>query len=59
LNETNGFRSATTFNLGIVAERLGRGFEFDPETCRAVNDPAADRFLYQSMREPWKTEFFG
>lgn len=57
LNESNGFRSSTMFNLGIVAERLGRGFEFDPVTLRAKNDPAADRFLYQSMREPWATEF--
>ena len=57
LNECNGFRSCTMFNLGIVAERLGRGFEFDPVSLRAVNDPAADRFLYQSMREPWATEF--
>ena len=57
LNECNGFRSCTMFNLGIVAERLGRGFEFDPVTLRAKNDPAADRFLYQSMREPWATEF--
>ena len=53
LNESNGFRSCTMFNLGIVAERLGRGFEFDPVTLRAKNDPAADRFLYQSMRSPW------
>jgi hypothetical protein len=58
VNETSGFRSATMFNLGIAAERLGRGFEFDPETLRAVNDPAADRFLYQSMREPWKKEMY-
>ena len=57
LNEQNGFRSCTMFNLGIVAERLGRGFDFDPVTLRAVNDPAADRFLYQSMREPWATKF--
>ena len=61
LNESNGFRSCTMFNLGIVAERLGRGFDFDPETLRAVDDEAADRFLYQEsrMREPWKTEMFG
>ena len=57
LNETNGFRSCTRFNLGIVAERLGRGFRFDPETLHAVDDPAAERFLYQPMREPWATEF--
>ena len=59
LNESNGFRSCTMFNLGIVAERLGRGFRFDPETLHAVDDPAADRFLYQTMREPWRKEMWG
>jgi len=59
LNETNGFRSCTMFNLAIVAERLGRGFKFDPVTLRAVNDEAADRFLYQSMRQPWANEMWG
>ncbi len=59
LNESNGFRSCTMFNLGIAAERLGRGFKFDPVTLRAVNDPAADRFLYQSMRAPWQKEMWG
>ena len=59
LNEANGFRSSTMFNLGIVAWRLGRGFEFDPVTLHAKNDPAAERFLYQEMREPWRTEMWG
>ena len=58
LNESNGFRSCTMFNLGIAAERLGRGFEFDPVTLHAKNDPAADRFLYQSMRSPWDREMW-
>ena len=57
LNESNGFRSCTMFNLAIVAERLGRGFRFDPDTLHAVDDDAAERFLYQSMREPWASEF--
>ena len=57
LNEQNGFRSCTMFNLGIVAERLGRGFEFDPVKLKAKNDEAADRFLYQQMRQPWQDEF--
>lgn len=56
LNERNGFRSSSMFNLGIVAWRLGRGFNFDPETLHAVDDPAAERYLYQPMREPWMTE---
>ena len=59
LNEQNGFRSCTMFNLAIVAERLGRGFEFDPVALRAKNDPAADRFLYQTMRSPWDREMWG
>ena len=57
INEDSGFRSCTMFNLGIVAERLGRGFDFDPVALKAVNDPAADRFLFQRMREPWEKEF--
>ena len=59
LNEANGFRSASMFNLGIVAWRLGRGFEFDPVTLHAKDDPAAERFLCQEMREPWRTEMWG
>ncbi len=59
LNEKNGFRSSTMFNLGIVAWRLGRGFDFDPVTLHAKNDPAAERFLYQSMRDPWAKEMWG
>lgn len=53
LNERNGFRSCTVVNLGITAMRLGRGFKFDPEKLMAVNDPAADAFIYQQMRAPW------
>ena len=59
LNESNGFRSCTMFNIAIVAERLGRGFKFNPETLHAVDDPAAERFLYQSMRAPWHKEMYG
>lgn len=61
LNEANGFRSSTMFNLAIVAWRLGRGFEFDPVTLHAKNDEAAERFLYQDdmMRQPWREEMFG
>ena len=59
LNESNGFRSCTMFNIAIVAERLGRGFKFDPVSLHAVDDPAAERFLYQSMRAPWHKEMYG
>ena len=59
LNERNGFRSCTIFNLAIVAMRLGRGFRFDPVALRAVDDPAADAFIRQPMRQPWEREMFG
>lgn len=59
LNESNGFRSCTMFNLGIVAERLGRGFDFDPISLHAVDDEAAERFLYPMMRRPWSHEMYG
>ena len=58
LNESNGFRSCTMFNLAIAAERLGRGFEFDPVKLVAKDDEAANRFLYQDMREPWSSMFW-
>jgi len=57
LNECNGFRSCTMFNLAIAAERLGYGFKFDPVSLVADSE-AANRFLYQSMREPWQEEFW-
>ena len=47
-------------HIGTVAlgtGRLGVGFDFDPEALCAVGDSAADRYLYQSMREPWASEF--
>jgi myo-inositol 2-dehydrogenase/D-chiro-inositol 1-dehydrogenase len=49
LNERNGFRSCTIVNLGIIAMRLGRGYKFDPVKLQAVNDPAADAFIYQQI----------
>jgi len=53
LNEQNGFRSATIVNLALVSMRLGRGFAFDPDKLCAVTDPAADKFIYQQMRDKW------
>ena len=58
LNEQNGFRSASMFNLAVVAERLGRGFDFDPIALHAVHDEAAERFLYPTLRAPWDEAFY-
>ncbi len=53
LNETNGFWSSTLVNLGIVAVRLGRTLNFDPEKLEFVNDEGANRLINPPMRAPW------
>ena len=56
LNEDRAFRSATMVNLASAAWRTGRGFKFDQVSFCAEGCPAANRFLHQSTREPWRTE---
>ena len=53
LNESNGHRSSTIVNLGIMAVRLGRTLRYDPVAQRCVNDEAANRLIDQPMRAPW------
>lgn len=53
LNESNGFRSATMVNLGIIAVRLGRTLNFDPEKLEFIDDEGANRLINQPMRAPW------
>ena len=53
LNETNGFRSATLVNMGIVAVRLGRTLHFDPDKLEFIDDEGANRLINQPMRAPW------
>ncbi|MFV0268741.1 MAG: hypothetical protein ACK5HT_16570, partial [Draconibacterium sp.] len=53
LNETNGFRSSTLVNLGIIAVRLGRTLHFDPEKLKFIDDEGANRMINQPMRAPW------
>jgi myo-inositol 2-dehydrogenase / D-chiro-inositol 1-dehydrogenase len=54
LNEMNGHKSCNLVNLGIIAVRLGRPLEFDPENERFVSDEAANRLINQPMRSPWR-----
>ena len=51
----NGFRSCTLVNMGILAVRLGRTLNFDPEKQEFINDEAANRLIHQPMRAPWTT----
>ncbi len=53
LNEENGFRSCTLVNMAIIAVRLGRSLQFDPEKLEFVNDHAANFLINQPMRAPW------
>ena len=42
------------FCLGCIAQRLKRGFKFDPATKRVVGDETADRLLKGSEGTPRK-----
>ena len=53
LNETNGHRSSTIVNLGVIAVRLGRTIHYDPVAQRCKDDEAANRLIDQPMRAPW------
>ncbi|MDC1105191.1 Gfo/Idh/MocA family oxidoreductase [Prolixibacteraceae bacterium] len=53
LNEMNGHRSCTLVNLGIIAVRLGRGLDFDPDKQVFIDDEGANRLINQPMRAPW------
>ena len=53
LNEENAHRSCTLVNLAKIAVRLGRPLSFDPVTQRFINDPEANRLIFQPMRGLW------
>lgn len=53
LNEINGYHSATIVNMGGVALRLNRTLNFDPVKQEFINDPEANRYIYQTTRSPW------
>ena len=53
LNESNGHRSCTVVNLGLIALRLNRSLKFDSEKQRFIDDEGANRLINQPMRGPW------
>ena len=53
LNESNGHRSCSVVNMGIVALRLGRNLKYDPVKQEFIDDEGANRLLNQPMRGPW------
>jgi myo-inositol 2-dehydrogenase/D-chiro-inositol 1-dehydrogenase len=54
LNEINGHRSCTLINLAKIAVQTGRPLHFDSKKQRFVDDKAANAFIEQPMRGPWK-----
>ncbi len=54
LNETNGHRSCSIVNLGVIALRLGRNLKYNPVLQQFIDDEAANRLINQPMRNPWK-----
>ncbi len=55
LNEENGFWSCTMINLGKIAHRTNKSFNFDPKTLK-IDVPECDALIRQPMRAPWKIE---
>ena len=53
LNESNGHRSCTIVNMGVVALRLGRDLKFDPVKQVFIGDDAANAMIDQPMRGEW------
>jgi len=56
LNEINGHRSCTLINLAKIAVQTGRPLRFDSAKQRFIDDPAANAYIEQPMRGPWKIE---
>ncbi|MDP7638662.1 MAG: hypothetical protein QGG73_02955 [Candidatus Hydrogenedentes bacterium] len=48
-----GGRSATVAHLGVIAMRLGRKLEWDPQKERFIGDAEAQRHVARPMRKPY------
>ena len=48
-----GHRSASICHLGVIAIRLGRRLQWDPQTETFANDAEATGMLAREMRKPY------
>jgi predicted dehydrogenase len=51
-----GHRSVSVCHLGVLAIRLGRKLNWDPEKEQFVDDKEANGYLSREMRKPWTYE---
>jgi predicted dehydrogenase len=51
-----GHRSVSVCHLGVIALRLGRKLNWDPEKEAFLGDREADGYLAREMRKPWTYE---
>jgi predicted dehydrogenase len=49
-------RTATIAHMGVIAMKLQRKLQWDPEKEEFVNDPEANSLRSREEREPWKLE---
>jgi len=54
-----GHRSASLCHLGVIAIRLGRPLNWNPEKEQFVGDREADQWLAREMREAWGYDALG
>ena len=52
-NAEVGHRSVSVCHLGVIAMRLGRELQWDPNAETFVNDADADQWIRREMRQPW------
>ena len=53
LNESNGHKSCTLVNLGLIAMRVHRNLKFDPIKQEIIGDEEANKLMDQPMRSPY------
>ena len=54
-----GHRSASVCHLGVIAMRLGRKLNWNPQTERFIQDEDANHWQTRTMRRGWGYEFIG
>jgi predicted dehydrogenase len=59
VDASTGHRSVSVCHLGVLAMRLGRKLNWDPEKEQFINDKEADSYLSRAQRKPYSYESLG